>query len=163
MSRFSRLCAIAVTLTTTVLVLQSTAGAQDRPNFSGTWVFDQGPVPQPTLRITQDIRNLRITEIGTSRGWDLTYQLDGSESLNETTTLSGETWTYLSQTNWVTNALVITTETTRESIGRSWESLAIYFLDASSGDLSVAKLDAVTFPRGPLMSLRTTTYTRQPD
>jgi len=42
---------------------------------------------------------------------------------------AGEKWTYVSTAKWVTNALVISTTTTVETTGGSWDSMKIYFLE----------------------------------
>jgi hypothetical protein len=142
---------------TAVLTLLLAAGslfAQNKPNFTGTWVSSTSQI----LTIVQDESRLTVREIFPSLERTLTYQLDGSESQNETKTVLGETWKHLSKIMWVSKALVITTRTTRET-GSSWDSMKIYTLD-SQGTLSVTTVDAVAM-MGPYMFVGTVTFTRQ--
>ena len=151
------LCRFSITVT--VVALMSTTGvAQGKPDFSGTWTSSSARRPQ--LTISQDFSRLTITETDASLERKLVYRLDGSESRNETTSVSGEKWTHVSHAKWVSNGLVITTATTRESIGRPWEWLTIYSLEAGTGNLKVGTLDAVLRP-GPYMDLSMAIYSKQ--
>ena len=89
----------------------------------------------------------------------LVYRLDGSDSRNETTTVTGEKWAHVSRARWVGPAVVITTTTTRESTGRSWDWMTTYFLTAD-GNLSVATLDGV-LTSDQAMDLRTVSFRKQ--
>jgi len=145
-----------------VMVAGTRTLAQLRPDFSGTWeyvstspagAFDTNA---PELVIAQDNSRLIVTEAG---GDTFAYAIDGSESRNETRSVTGERWAHVSTARWVSSAFVVTTATTRESIGRPWDHMRMYFLDPVTRDLKIAKLDAVLSP-GPVMSLRTATYRR---
>jgi len=56
--------------------------AQQRPDFSGTWVTT-GPRRPHTLKISQDGARLTVNEMLGSLHHTYTYQLDGSESRYE--------------------------------------------------------------------------------
>lgn len=128
--------------------------AQQKPDFSGHWTAVT--VPGVYLTITQDASRLTIREPGPRGERTLTYQLDGSESHNATTSLNGETWTNVSRAQWVSYALVIITSTTREH-GGTWEWMKIYsFTPDESGNLSVTMVDAVLSGTG--MALETRVY-----
>src|SRR5262245_45248107 len=129
--------------------------AFDHPSFVGTWVA----APRQELRITQDGSKLSIVRTAGRLEDTLVYQLDGSESRNETRTVLGEKWTHVSKARWVGAAVVITTTTTRESTGGSWDWMATYFL-TSDAALSVATLDGVV-TSDQVMDLRTVVYARQ--
>ena len=132
------------------------AAAADHPSFAGSWTSAS---PREELRITQDAS--RIT-VGRTRGRvedALVYRLDGSESRNESRTVTGEKWTHVSRARWVGAALVVTTTTTRESTGRSWDWMTTYFV-TSDGQLSVATLDGV-LTSDQAMDLRTTVFGKQ--
>src|SRR5215475_3899767 len=103
--------------------------AQDKPSFKGTWVSSERPLP--ALTITQD--DSRLTQSGPEG--TLTYQLDGSDSRNETKTVLGEKWIHISKIKWIGSALVISTTTTPE-LGGSWDWMKIYTLD-ETGTLKI--------------------------
>ena len=127
--------------------------AQPRASFSGTWLATSGP---QQLVITQDATQLTVTD---ARGRLWAYRLDGSESRNETTSVTGEKWTPVSQAKWVSSALVITTTTTRAA-GQQWDWMTIYTRDGD-GNLQVTTLDAVTDP-GPFLAMNLTNVTYKP-
>jgi hypothetical protein len=114
---------------------------------------------QETLRIVQDASRLLVTQTRGRLEHKLEYRLDGSDSRNETRTVTGEKWMHLSRARWVGAAVVITTTTTRESTGRSWDWMSTYFL-SSDDNLSVATLDAV-LTSDQVMDLRTVVFTRK--
>lgn len=76
------------------LVATSTAGAQARPNLSGTWTLaadrsDFGPMPGPASRtdvIEHDGANLKVTRTQSAQGNEMTatmvYMIDGKPHLN---------------------------------------------------------------------------------
>ncbi|HEY6347436.1 MAG TPA: hypothetical protein VIY49_38600 [Bryobacteraceae bacterium] len=125
--------------------------AQDKPNFKGTWVSERQP---QTLTITQDA--LRLTQTGPEG--TLTYQLDGSDSRNETKTVLGEKWIHISKIKWVGSALVITTTTTPQT-GGSWDWMKIYTL-SQTGTLKLTTVDGVLSDR-LYMNVNTVTFTLQ--
>ena len=143
--RFIRFGVCLVVMTSLVVAVPA---AQDRADFSGTWVG--GPNAQ-RLVIKQDATQLTVTD---GRGRVLVYRLDASESRNETTTVRGEKWTHVSHAKWVSSALVVTT-TTRRAEGQSWDWMTIYRRDGQ-GNLLVTTLDAVTDP-GPFMAMAMST------
>ncbi len=136
-----------------LLLTADVVSAQPRASFSGTWLATSGP---QQLVITQDATQLTVTD---ARGRPWIYRLGGSESRNETTSVTGEKWTHVSQTKWVSSALVITTTTTRAADQR-WDWMTIYTRDGE-GNLQVTTLDAVTDP-GPFMAMNLTSVTYKP-
>jgi len=129
---------------------------QDRPGFSGIWSSSDH---HQELRIEQDALRFSVMKTVGNQRQKLMYQLDGSESRNETHTLNGEKWTQLSRAKWVGAAVVVTTTTTRESTGRSWESMKIYFL-SPDGNLTEATLD-YPLTSNQAMVLRTVLHTKK--
>ena len=121
--------------------------------FSGTWLATPGP---QKLVITHDDTQFMVTD---ARGRPWIYRLDRSESRNETTSVTGEKWTHVSQAKWVSSALVITTITTRAA-GQRWDWMTIYTRDGE-GNLQVTTLDSVTDP-GPFMAMNLTSVTYKP-
>jgi hypothetical protein len=98
----------------------TTATAQDKPNFSGSWTLVVDPnAPAPTGRggggglgqaatITQDAKTLTITRTTQNGEVKLVYNLDGSESKNMMQGRGGQT-EQVSKATWDGNKLVITT------------------------------------------------------
>ena len=119
----------------------STAAAQSKPDFSGTWK----PLRQSEqVTIAQDGPLFAVT---TSRAdgssETLTYRLDGSESRNTTTDVTGTVWTHLSRATWMNSAVVVTTTTIPPpENGGKWEWMRVYSLE-SDGELSVTTFDGV--------------------
>ena len=150
-----RLIRSAGSLVVMTILLTASTPAQERADLSGNWVG--GPNGQ-RLVIKQDAAQLTVTD---GRGRVLVYRLDASESRNETTTVTGEKWTHVSQAKWVSSALVVTTKTTRAA-GQNWDWMTIYRRDGQ-GNLLVTTLDAVTDP-GPFMamSMLTVEYQKEP-
>lgn len=76
------------------LLASSTAGAQDRPNLSGTWTLvadrsDFGPMPGPASRtdvIEHDGANLKVTRTQSAQGNEMSatmvYMIDGKPHVN---------------------------------------------------------------------------------
>lgn len=128
---------------------------QQRPDLSGTWVVTSAPHAPQRLRVTQEASRVSIVEYSGARERTLVFQLNGTDSRNETRTLAGEIWSHVSQAKWVSNALVVTTTTTRGSTGRSWAWMTTYFRDGD-GNLKVTTLDLVTDPE-PFMSMAQST------
>ena len=112
-----------------------------------------------TLTISQDTSRVTVREADAALERTFAFNLDGSESSNETRSVTNEKWTFVSRARWVSAALLVTNIITRESIGRPWESMTVYFL-SPDGSLKVITVDSVTMP-GPFMSSRTMTYARR--
>jgi hypothetical protein len=149
-----RIAHVIASMSFITMLAISAPTAREQATFAGTWVG--GPHPL-RLVIEQDATRMIITD---ERGRVLTYQLDGSESRNVTTTVRGEKWAHLSQARWVSSALVIMTTTTREA-GQRWEWMTIYRRDRE-GNLHVTTLDAVLDP-GPFnaMALSAAEYRKE--
>jgi hypothetical protein len=117
----------------------SSAVAQLKPDFSGTWK-PLGPSAQIT--IAQDGPAFIVTIAGAHRSTEtFTYRLDGPESRNTTKHVTGAVSTYVSQATWMNSAVVITTTTIREDGGK-WQWMRVYSLK-SDGQLSVTTFDGV--------------------
>ena len=129
-----------------ILCVSSIAVAQSRPDFSGTWKAVErstGGNLQPfdvdwMLEVEQDTSLISLTQSMASLEHRLIYRLDGSESRNETSSVTGELWTHVSRAEWLGGAIVIRTTTTRAS-GSSWEELITYSLDVD-GRLTFTRL-----------------------
>ena len=125
----------------------TTATAQDKPNFSGSWTLVVDPnAPAPTGRgggggglgqaatITQDAKTLTITRTTQNGEIKIVYNLDGSESKNMMMGRGGQT-EQISKATWDGNTLVVTTNFTmgENAVTRTEK----YSLDAQ-GQLVVA-------------------------
>ena len=137
-----RLCGIARLLLAfcVVVSLGMSQPRAERPNFSGHWTR---PNSSFDLTIIQDVSTITVMlPPGMAPGRKLVYLLDGSESHNTTTTVTGERWTHVSRATWVSAALVIITTTTRDEAG-SWDWMTIYsFTSDTRRSLSVTTVDA---------------------
>jgi hypothetical protein len=136
-----------------VRFFSSTAVAQSKPDFSGTWKPLQ---PSAQITIAQDGPSFVVTTAradGSSES--LTYRLDGYESRNTTKDVTGAVWTHVSQATWMNSAVVVTTTTNRESGGK-WEWMRVYSLK-SDGQLSVTTFDGVLHD-ARLMDTSTVSY-----
>ena len=145
-------------LATLIVAIANTGLAQekDKASFAGTWVLVSSQHAPQRLRVTQDESRLTVTEWAGTRESAFVYLLDGSESRNETRSVTGENWTHVSRARWVSSALTITTTTTRESIGgRGWDSMTTYSRDGA-GNLRVTRTEPVTDP-GPFVSMAEST------
>jgi len=114
---------------------KASAPAQEKPNFTGTWV-----AVSPAEAAGQE-QNVRHTATTLSIGHEAkisshsaTYKLDGSESRNELTVHDDPIVT-LSKALWDGNKVVITSATTYPD-GRKMESKETWSLD-SAGHLVV--------------------------
>lgn len=124
----------------------TTAQAQDKPNFSGSWTLVVDPnAPAPGGRggggglgqaatITQDAKTLTITRTTQNGEVKTVFNLDGSESKNMMMGRGGQT-EQISKATWDGNTLVITTNFTmgENAVTRTQK----FSLDAS-GQLVVA-------------------------
>lgn len=141
--------------------------AQDRPDFSGTWkAVEQSLGGQLqsfdddwTLVIEQDASQIYLAQSMAVLEHELVYRLDGSESRNQTQSVSGEQWTHLSRADWMEGAIVIRSTTTRES-GRSWESLVTYYLDVDGRLRSTSLLPDIR--SHDIMGVETIIWVKQP-
>ena len=131
----------------------STAAAQSKPDFSGTWK----PLQQSgQVTIAQDGPSFVVTTTRADGSSEtLAYRLDGSESRNATTDVTGTVWTHVSRATWMNSAVVITTTTNRESGGK-WEWMRVYSLK-SDNQLSVTTFDGVLHD-ARLMDTSTVSY-----
>jgi hypothetical protein len=134
------------------LAVGFTAGAQDKPDFSGKWVaVDPQPVAAnaggsagagrgpggggrgfqpgfgPEFTVKQDAKTLTITRGGQAPV--LTYKLDGSESKN-TMTRDGQQIDQISTAKWEGNTLVIVTQLTFQ--GNTREQRRVLSLDGGN-------------------------------
>lgn len=103
-----------------LVVAATTAQAQDKPNFSGSWtlvVDPNAPAPQgrgggaglgQAATVTQDDKTLTITRTTQNGEIKAVYNLDGSESKNMMMGRGGQT-EQISKAAWDGNKLVITT------------------------------------------------------
>jgi hypothetical protein len=123
----------------------TTATAQDKPNFAGSWTLVVDPnAPAPgrggggglgqAATITQDAKMLTITRTTQNGEIKIVYNLDGSESKNMMMGRGGQT-EQVSKATWEGNTLVVTTNFTQgeAAVTRTQK----FSLDAS-GQLVVA-------------------------
>jgi hypothetical protein len=131
------------------LALGFTAGAADKPDFSGKWVSaEPQPAPAdtagggsggggrrapqpgfgPEFSVKQDAKTLTITRVSQAgqAAPPLTYNLDGSESKN-TMTRDGQQIEQISTAKWEGNTLVIVTQLTFQ--GNTREQRRVLSLD----------------------------------
>ena len=125
----------------------TTAQAQDKPNFSGSWTLVVDPnAPAPTGRgggggglgqaatITQDAKTLTITRTTQNGEIKVVYNLDGSESKNMMMGRGGQT-EQISKATWEGNTLVVTTNYT---VGENAVTRTEKFSLDASGQLVLA-------------------------
>ena len=103
-----------------LVVAATTAQAQDKPNFAGSWTIVADPNAAPmggrggggglgqAATIAQDAKTLTITRTTQNGEIKLVYNLDGSESKNTVMGRGGQT-EQVSKATWDGNKLVITT------------------------------------------------------
>jgi hypothetical protein len=131
----------------------SSAFAQLKPDFSGTW---KPAAPATQINIVQDGPAFAVTIAGAhGRTETLTYQLDGVERRNTTKDVAGAVWTHVSQATWMNSAVVITTTTIRAD-GGQWQWMRVYSLKGD-GQLSVTTFDGVLHD-ARLMDTSTVSY-----
>jgi len=125
-----------------VLFVAAVAGAQEKPNFSGTWVAIS---PAEAAGQEQNVRHTATTlstgHESNGGGHGFTYKLDGSESRNELTVHDDPIVT-LSKAAWDGNKVVITSATTYPD-GRKLDSKETWSLD-SEGRLIVEHTQTMT-------------------
>ena len=132
------------------LAIGFTAGAADKPDFSGKWVFaEPQPAPAenagggpggggrraqpgfgPEFIVKQDAKTLTVTRVSQAgQAPPLTYNLDGSESKN-TMTRDGQQIEQISTAKWEGNTLVIVTQLTFQ--GNTREQRRVLSLDGGN-------------------------------
>ena len=127
------------------VILPFTAGAQGKPDFSGTWTMDAAksdPAPAgrgggggaATLTIKQTATELSIQSEGRQGPQTMTYKLDGSESKNEQMGRGGAQ-TVVSKAKWDGASLVI--ESSREIQGMSITTKEVRTLDNGGKEMKV--------------------------
>ena len=109
-----------------LLVLFGSVDAQSRPNFSGSWVV---VLPQENagekIQVTQTETTLTEAHGGEH---SVTHKLDGTQSRNAFPSHDAEI-VMLSTAVWVSNTLVVTTNTTYAA-GNKVETRQVWSLDA---------------------------------
>lgn len=120
----------------------TTATAQDKPNFAGTWALVTDPnAPNPGRgggggglgqggTITQDAKTLTITRTTQNGEIKIVYNLDGSDSKNMMMGRGGQT-EQVSKATWEGNTLVVTTNFTMGEAAVAVTRTEKYSLDAS--------------------------------
>lgn len=145
---------IILFLFVSLLPLGNSAYAQQRPDFSGTWVLDlaasdlgsaskaagkQGQMYKISLIVTQTAKQLTIKR---STGDTAVYNLDGSDSTNDLPNGSQS----VTRMNWDGDKLV--SRTTANMGGQAVEMTDVRSLDAS-GQVMTVQLTRQT-PRGEM-------------
>jgi hypothetical protein len=129
------------------LAMAAFASAQQRPNFSGTWVFispaDQAGLEETIVHTATELSFGHESEGG---GHNFSYNLDGSESRHVMTS-HGEDIVSVAKVAWEGDTLVIH-QTTRYPDGRKLEMRSTMSLNAA-GELvreASATMDGVVQP-----------------
>lgn len=129
-------------LTLVALVAGARVTAQQKPNFTGTWVAVS---PAEAAGQEQEVRHTATTlstgHASEGAGHHDTYKLDGSESRNELTS-HGEPIVTLSKAAWDGDKIVITSSTTYPD-GRKMESKEIWSMNVQ-GNLVVEFTQTMT-------------------
>jgi hypothetical protein len=116
--------------------------AQQKPNFSGTWVAVS---PADAAGQEQEVRHTATTlstgHASEGAGHNETYKLDGTESRNELTS-HGEKIVTLSRAMWDGDKVVITSATTYPDGGKL-ESKQTWSMN-SSGQLVIESTETMT-------------------
>ena len=120
-----------------MVLLSVTVAAQQKPNFSGTWVVvtPERSAGQEEV-ITQDETTFSKGHASNTGGHNFAYKLDGTESRNLLNPHPGEDLVLLATATWQGNALVITEKVTYPD-GRKKEQTSTYSL-ADQGLLRVS-------------------------
>jgi hypothetical protein len=146
LSRPSRPVQIIPVLLLALRFFSSTAVAQSKPDFSGTWkpLPASAQITSAQITIAQEGPSFVVTTAfadGSSE--TLTHRLDGRESRNTVKDATGTVWTHVSKATWMNSAVVITTTTIPPpENGGKWEWMRVYSLE-SDGELSVRTFDGV--------------------
>ena len=129
-----------------LVLAATTAVAQDKPNFSGSWTLVVDPnAPAPSGRggggglgqaatITQDAKTLTVTRTTQNGEVKVVYNLDGSDSKNMMMGRGGQT-EQISKATWDGNKLVVTTNFT---MGENQVTRTQTFVLDASGQLVVS-------------------------
>lgn len=109
------------------LVVVAVAFAQGKPNFSGKWTPEQaaaggggGRGMASPMTVTQTDKTLTVERTMGENTMKTVYNLDGSESKNQTMGRGGETTEQVSVAKWDGNKLVITTKTANGERTQTW-------------------------------------------
>jgi hypothetical protein len=115
-----------------------TAGAQGKPDFSGTWTAKRDPATQGRAggshTIKQTATEVAVTIPGGGGPETSVYKLDGSESTNQSQSPEGPL-TVKGTAKWDGTSLVI--ETTREIQGMTITTREVRTLDASGKEMTI--------------------------
>jgi len=128
-----------------LVLAATTAVAQDKPNFSGSWTLVADPnAPAPgrggggglgaAATLTQDAKTLTITRTTQQGEVKTVFNLDGSESKNMMMGRGGQT-EQVSKAVWEGNTLVVTTNFT---MGENAVTRTQKFMLDATGQLVVA-------------------------
>ena len=125
-----------------VLLGAASLAAQQKPNFTGTWI---GVSPAEAVGQEQEVRHTATTlstgHASEGGGHHATYKLDGSQSRNELTS-HGEQIVSLSKAMWDGDKVVITSATAYPD-GRKLESKQTWSMN-SSGQLVIEFTETMT-------------------
>jgi hypothetical protein len=134
-----------------LLIAAATVGAQQKPNFSGTWVAIS---PAEAAGQEQEVRHTDTTlstgHASEGGGHSATYKLDGSESRNELSS-HGQKIVTLSKAEWSGDKLTITSSTTYPD-GRKLDSRETWSMN-SSGQLTIEMTQTMTGQPAQSMTL----------
>jgi hypothetical protein len=135
--------ALALTTLFAITVSATTAQAQAKPNFAGSWTMVVDPAAAPAqpgrggggglgqaASIAQDAKTLTITRTTQAGEVKSVYNLDGSESKN-TVSFGGNAMETTSTTKWDGNKFVITTNSNFN--GNASVSTLVLSIDAQGG------------------------------
>jgi hypothetical protein len=112
-----------------VALAGAVAGAQSKPDFSGTWIIvTPAEAAGQEQQVQQTATTLTTGHASEGGGHAMTYKLDGTETRNVLTS-HGEDIVSLSKAAWDGNKLVITTVTTYPD-GRKLDAKQIWSLNA---------------------------------
>ena len=133
-----------------VFAIGAPAWAQsETPDFSGTWrmvnleIGDErrSQAGDRQIEVVQSQSQISIANSLWWPGATLTFNLDGSESRNETLTAAGDTWERVTVARWVGSAIVF--DTTINTPGESFQQVETLYR-GSDGVLKFALLDSDT-------------------
>jgi hypothetical protein len=123
--------------------LAQSAGAQQKPNFSGRWVITSpaDSAGQEQL-ITQDAKTLTVEHPSESGGHKMSYQLDGVERRMAIPGKAAADITMLAKASWDGNTIVVFTDISYPN-GMKTQSKDVWSIDAQG------RLVIDTTERGP--------------
>jgi hypothetical protein len=125
MKRSSSLALICIAL------LVAVVGAQDKPNFAGTWKLPADVAPEmfqpPQMTVTQDDKVLTVTASSQMGEFKTTYNLDGTPARSPIE-FNGQNIDRQTKAAWDGAKLVLTVAA--EVQGQSFETKAVWSLGA---------------------------------